>query len=80
MQATFTSKFMTVRQWVETFGYIPEGGLRHLIFHNKDFEKRVVKRLGRKILLDVEALEEFVTEQGNNPQTIAKANNNKSVA
>ena len=74
MEATCTSKFMTVKQWAETFGYIPEGGLRHLIFHNKDFEKRVVKRLGRKVILDVAALEAFVAEQGSNPQMLTKDN------
>lgn len=57
------SKYMTIKQWVTTFGYIPEGGLRHLIFHNKNFEHRVVKRIGRKILLDIQALEEWVGEQ-----------------
>lgn len=72
MEATFTSKYMTVKQWVETYGYIPEGGLRHLIFHNKDFEKKVVRRLGRKVILDVEALEAYVNEQGSNPQSSAK--------
>jgi hypothetical protein len=78
MEATLTSRFMTIKQWVEAFGYIPEGGLRHLIFQNKDFENRVVRRLGRKILLDVAALEEFIAEQGSNTQAITKPN--KSVA
>lgn len=57
------SKYMTIKQWVSSFGFIPEGGLRHLIFTNKDFERRVVKRLGRKIILDVEALNSWVSEQ-----------------
>lgn len=57
------SKYMTIKQWVSTFGYIPEGGLRHLIFTNKDFENKVVKRIGRKILLDIEALETWVAGQ-----------------
>lgn len=57
------TKYMTIKQWASTFGFIPEGGLRHLIFTNKDFERRVVKRLGRKIILDVEALEVWVSEQ-----------------
>lgn len=57
------SKYMTIKQWVSTFGYIPEGGLRHLIFTNKDFEHRVVKRIGRKIILDIQALEDWINEQ-----------------
>ncbi len=65
MQPMNSIKYMTVKQWVSTFGYIPEGGLRHLIFNNSDFNKKVVKRLGRKILLDIQALDEFVAEQNN---------------
>lgn len=75
MEVVVTPKFMTVKQWVETYGYIPEGGLRHLIFHNKDFEKRVVKRLGRKVILDVEALEAFVAELSSSSQSSAKDSN-----
>lgn len=54
---------MTVKQWVSVYGCIPEGGIRYLIFKNKDFEKKVVKRLGRKVLLDVQALETWIAEQ-----------------
>lgn len=69
MQAIVTTnKYMSVKQWVSTFGYIPEGGIRHLIFSNTDFNNRVVKRLGRKILLDVQALEAFIAEQNRNGQ------------
>jgi hypothetical protein len=56
-------KFMTVKAWCETIGYMTEGGLRHLIFTNSEFNKRVVKRLGRRILLDVAALDAFIDEQ-----------------
>ncbi len=48
-------RFMTIKQWVSAFGYIPEGGLRHLLFTNESFNKRVAKRIGRKVLLDVTA-------------------------
>jgi hypothetical protein len=63
MQSTAEARYMTVKQWVSTFGFIPEGGLRHLIFTNKDFERRVVKRLGRKIILDVQELNLWLSEQ-----------------
>ncbi len=63
MQTVEEAKYMTVKKWVSTFGYIPEGGVRHLIFSNKDFEKRVVKRIGRKILLDVHAMEDWISGQ-----------------
>lgn len=58
-----TPKYMSVKQWASTFGYIPEGGIRHLIFKNPIFNKRVVKRIGKKVLLDVEALELWISEQ-----------------
>lgn len=56
-------KYMTVKQWVTTFGYIPEGGIRHLIFSNPSFNQRVVRRLGRKVLLDIQELENWISEQ-----------------
>lgn len=56
-------RYMTVKQWVARFGYIPEGGLRHLIFSNDDFNRRVVRRLGRKVLLDCLELDRFISEQ-----------------
>lgn len=71
---------MTVKQWVLTFGYIPEGGLRHLIFSNPSFNQRVVKRIGkRKLLLDIQALENWIEEQnGNNEQHITSNSNKKA--
>jgi len=56
-------KYMTIKQWVATHGFIPEGGIRHLIFSNESFNQKVVKRIGKKILLDVEALYKFIEEQ-----------------
>lgn len=55
--------YLSVKQWVKVFGYIPEGGIRHLIFKNAEFKKRVVRRVGRRILLDVQELEKFISEQ-----------------
>ena len=60
---TKQQKFMTIKQWVETYKCIPEGGIRHLIFSNPSFSSRVVKKLGKKILLDTQALEEWISEQ-----------------
>lgn len=56
-------KYMSVKKWVSTFGYIPEGGVRHLIFSNPIFNQRVVRRLGKKLLLDVQAFELWISEQ-----------------
>lgn len=60
---TMAPKYMSIKQWVSTFGYIPEGGIRHLIFSNPVFSSRVVKKLGKKILLDTQAMEEWISEQ-----------------
>jgi hypothetical protein len=55
--------FLTLRQWLEKYRAIPEGGVRHLIFTNKDnFNGRVVKKLGRKILLDEQAFLSYIDE------------------
>lgn len=79
MQLMTTSKYMTVKQWVSAFGYIPEGGIRHLIFNNASFNQRVVKRIGKKVLLDINALESWIEEQNcNNQQFMAKDGNKKA--
>ena len=58
-----TKNFLTLRQWLEKYKAIPEGGVRHLIFTNKDnFNSRVVKKLGRKILLDEQAFLSYIDE------------------
>lgn len=55
--------FLTVKQWLEKYHAIPEGGIRHLIFTNRDgFNTKVVKKIGRKILLDEEAFLRFIDE------------------
>ncbi len=55
--------FLTLRQWLNKYSAIPEGGIRHLIFTNKDnFNSRVVKKLGRKILLDEQAFLSYIDE------------------
>jgi hypothetical protein len=55
--------FLTVKQWLNKYPAIPEGGIRHLIFTNKDnFNSRVVKKLGRKILLDEQAFLSYIDE------------------
>ena len=54
---------MTIDQWVKSGGCIPKGGISHLIHTNKEFEKIVVRRIGRKILLDIIALENWISNQ-----------------
>ena len=57
------TRYLTIKQWVQNYQAIPEGGIRHLIFTNKDFCSRVVKKVGRKILLDEQAFLSFINEQ-----------------
>ena len=55
--------FLTLKQWLDKYKAIPEGGIRHLIFTNKDnFNSRVVKKLGRKILLDEQAFLSYIDD------------------
>jgi len=56
-------RFLAVKQ-LAALGIIPEGGIRHLIFSNPDFNKMVVRRVGRKILLDLEGFYKFIDQQG----------------
>ncbi len=50
-----TKNFLTIKQWLKKYEAIPEGGIRHIIFIDKDnFNAKVVKKVGRKILLDEE--------------------------
>lgn len=58
-----TKNFVTIKQWLQKHPAIPEGGIRHLIFTNKDnFNTQVVKKIGRKILLDEQAFLNFINE------------------
>jgi hypothetical protein len=44
-------------------GFLPEGGIRHLIFSNEEFNQKVVRRLGKKILIDLQALYDFINKK-----------------
>lgn len=60
------TKYHTVAKW--PFAWPPQGGLRHLIFHAKDNGfHHVIKRVGRRILLDEGAFFEWVSKQNSNP-------------
>ena len=54
-----------VTEWRKYHPWPPEGGLRHLIFYAKKngFDK-VVKRVGRRCLIDERAFLEFVDDNG----------------
>lgn len=55
--------FVTLDQLLEKHKGIPKGGVRHLVFTNKDnFNSKVVKKIGRKILFDELAFLNFIDE------------------
>ena len=58
-------KLYTVRQWAEQHGWPSEGGLRHLIFHaaTNGFDK-VIRRAGRRILLDEHEFNRWIDNGG----------------
>lgn len=59
-------KLLTVNQFVEAHPFMTSGGLRALIFasrYNQLDEKKVIKRIGRKILLDEAAFFEWLNER-----------------
>jgi len=56
-------RFLTIKQTAQKYRIFPEGGIRHLIFMNKDnFRDKVVIKIGKKIVLDTEALLKWITE------------------
>ena len=53
-----------VTKWNDYHNWPPIGGLRHLIFHAKENGFRaVVKRVGRRVLIDEAAFFEWVYRQ-----------------
>ena len=58
------TRLIPVNQWNTYHCWPPIGGLRHLIFHEKsnDFGQ-VVRRCGRRVLIDEKAFFEWVESQ-----------------
>jgi len=56
------NNLFTVNDWPHS--YPPQGTLRYLIFHSEtNGFKKVIKRIGRRILLDEKAFFQWVEEQ-----------------
>lgn len=56
-------RLVPVTEWNLHFTWPPIGGLRHLIFTNRDgFRDRVVTRCGRRVLIDVEKFHQWLDE------------------
>ncbi len=65
METKTATQLIPVNTWVETHPWPPAGGLRHLIFHAKTngFD-RVIRRVGRRVLIDEAAFYQWVEAQG----------------
>jgi hypothetical protein len=58
------TNLLTVRQLSEKYPAFPQGGIRHLIFHEKENGFDIVTiRLGRKVLISEEAFLDYVLNQ-----------------
>lgn len=58
------TKLLTVRQLSEKYPAFPQGGIRHIIFHEKENNfDAVTIRVGRKVLIDEEAFLDWVMNQ-----------------
>jgi hypothetical protein len=64
---TPATRLIPASQWNDYHPWPPPGGLRHLIFHaNENGFDKVVKRAGRRILIDERAFFTWVEEQNKN--------------
>jgi hypothetical protein len=64
IETTTSPRLIPVPKWNTYHEWPPQGGLRHLIFHAKSngFD-RVIKRAGRRVLIDEQAFFEWVESQ-----------------
>ena len=59
------NQLLTVAQWTQLHSWPPEGGLRHLIFNaDKNGFKKVICRIGRRVLINEKAFFEWAQEGG----------------
>ena len=59
-----SNRLIPVTEWNKHHTWPPLGGLRHLVFHEAtNGFARVVKRVGRRVLIDERAFFEWVDEQ-----------------
>ena len=65
MQSETNTRLIPVPRWNDHHDWPPQGGLRHLIFHEHEngFHK-CVRRVGKRVLIDEQAFFEWVAEKG----------------
>ncbi len=61
------TKLLTIKQWAEIHSWPSEQGLRYLIFHAKSNGFYcVIRRIGRRVLIDEKAFFSWVDAKGAN--------------
>lgn len=64
-----SSKIIPLIDWPKHHAWPPIGGLRHLVFHaDKNGFNKVVRRAGRRVLLDEKAFFAWLDEQNGGGQ------------
>lgn len=59
------SRLIPANDWPKVHAWPPIGGLRHLIFHaERNGFNKVLRRVGRRVLIDETAFFAWVDEQG----------------
>lgn len=57
------NKYLTTGQAIEKYNFLSRNRLKNLLFKDlKGFRAKVVRRLGRRLLLDEDALLQFLAE------------------
>lgn len=72
-------RYLTVNEWCKEKSWPPLGGLRHLIFNaeNNGF-CHVIRRCGRRVLINEQAFYQWLENQNNKVQSITENDNKKS--
>lgn len=70
LDVSTNNRYLTCAQWCEEYDWPPIGGLRHLIFHaNSNGFDKVVRRIGRRVLLSEADFLKYIEEHSNNAQS-----------
>lgn len=63
MEQQYKPRFYSVAKVSSLFDW-GAGGIRHLILTDKKFNELCVRRVGKKVLIDVVAMEKWISEGG----------------
>lgn len=63
---TAATRFIPLTEWPKHHSWPPLGGLRHLVFYaDTNGFNRVVRRAGRRVLIDEQAFFSWIEDQNN---------------